>query len=120
MKLNIPKPVVKGILISIAAVCVFLIVYTYVKFTNDRVYEFAKEQVMETDEKTEPVTSANPSINAPEKLGNTAIRTQTNSVDNKQKVLISGKSAHTCMRELNTTVINNDVVKCTHDHYVKP
>lgn len=138
MKINLAKPVIKYLLIALSALIGFLLIYTYVKFTNDRVYEFAKEQLVENEVSPEPVKEALntelmlqqslPSVSdtQPEATkplpGSEAFRTDTKSVEIKpsRKVIMSGKSAHTCMRELNTNVINNDVVKCTHDHYTKP
>lgn len=137
MKLNLSKPLVKYLVIASSAFIAFLLIYTYVKFTNDRVYELAKEQVVESDVKPESIKEAlntepmppqsQPSVNNAQteakSLSNSeTFRTETKGVENQVsgKILITGKSAHTCMRELNTSVINNDVVKCTHDHYVKP
>lgn len=135
MKLNLPKPIAKYLLIGLSALVGFLLIYTYVKFTNDRVYEFAKEQVVANDVRSEPIKEALnteplpppqslPSANDEAKPlpSSVAFRTEAKGVENKAsgKILIAGKSAHTCMRELNTNVINNDVVKCTHDRYVKP
>ena len=135
MKINLAKPVVKYLLIALSALIGFLLIYTYVKFTNDRVYEFAKEQLVENEVAPEPAKEAfntelmlQPSVSdtLPEATkplpGSEAFRTDTKSVEIKpsRKVMMSGKSAHTCMRELNTNVINNDVVKCTRDHYTKP
>lgn len=137
MKINLSRPVIKYLLIALSALIGFLLIYTYVKFTNDRVYEFAKEQVVENEVSPEPIKEAMntelmlqqslPSVSdtPPEATkplpGSEAFRTDTKSVEIKpsRKVMMSGKSTHTCMRELNTNVINNDVVKCTHDHYTK-
>lgn len=137
MKLNLSKPLVKYLVIASSAFIVFLLIYTYVKFTNDRVYELAKEQVVESDVKPESIKEAlniepmppqsqpsasNAQTEAKSLSNSETFRIETKGVENQAngKILITGKSAHTCMRELNTSVINNDVVKCTHDHYVKP
>lgn len=130
VKLNLPKPLVKYLSIALSALVVFLLVYTYVKLTNDRVYDFAHEQVVQNDIKPEHIreTLKEPTTLPPEakaSLGSKVLHAgthmNTNSVDLKttEKIFIAGKSAHTCMQELNTTVINNDVVKCTRDHYIK-
>lgn len=34
------------------------------------------------------------------------------------KVLVNAKYVRTCLKELNTDTINNEVVECTKDHYV--
>lgn len=134
MKLNLPKPLIKYLLIALSAAIGFLLIYTYVKFTNDRVYEFAKEQVVNSEVKPELIKEAIGAEIPPENLvndiqpnvkplpGSEAFRVDVKSVENKKtgKRLIAGKTAHACMHELNTQVINNDVVKCTHDHYVSP
>lgn len=37
----------------------------------------------------------------------------------KIKVFIKGKDAKTCMRELKTNELNNEVVTCNNDHYIE-
>ena len=134
MKLNLSKPFAKYALIAIYALIVFLLIYTYVKFTNDRVYELATEQVIKNAKKPELTKKASnidsrPSVklfsdttSVEKPLSRSdAVRTDTRGVENKPagKMFIMGKSAQTCMRELNTKIINNAVVNCTHDHYKK-
>lgn len=129
VKLNLPKPVKKYLLMALAGVGVFILVYAYVKFTNDRVYDFAREQVLNNDSNPdsakqvlgEQTIPSNTRDHAKALTNNEAIRSPVNDVKNKanSSILIAGKSAHSCMRELNTTVINNEVVKCTRDHYIK-
>lgn len=130
MKLNLPKALVKYISIAILAVVVFYLIYLYVKFTNDRVYDFAADHVLQSEIKSEDETSDGAEdsnkITEPKDIKKDAIMdTEDPPADAKGvayktngKKFVPGKSTHACMAELNTKVINNAVVQCAHDHYV--
>lgn len=119
-QLNLPKPLVKYMTIALSAVVIFFLIYTYVRLTNDRVYEIANQEGADNTEQVEPARqepdsrlAANINITdaiTPANQANTAVETNG-------KRLVVGKNPRTCMRELRTDVINNEVVKCTHDHY---
>lgn len=120
-QLNIPKPLVKYMTIALSAVIVFFLIYTYVRLTNDRVYEIANEQSAnnteqagptlrhDTDSKLAANTDITGAITTPEQTSATE--------ESNGKRFVAGKNPRICMRELHTNVINNDVVRCTHDHF---
>lgn len=123
--MNIPKPLMKYMTIALAAVVIFFLIYTYVKLTNDRVYEIADKQVADVEsnpssrheaDKANPI--ADIIISAPTTLPVTANPANNAAVtDAVGKKFVAGKNPRICMKELKTDVINNEVVKCTHDHY---
>ncbi len=121
MKLNLPKPVAKYLLIALISISVIFLIYTYVRLTNDRVFELAKEQAAENSIK--PISTPYIKESIPKAEEQKAQKTNAASASSSTSDLISnrrfvaGKDTHVCMSELNTKVINNDVVKCAHDHY---
>lgn len=119
--MNIPKPIVKYIKIALSAVVIFFLIYTYVRLTNDRVYEIANKEGADNTEQVEPASrhetetrlAANTDI-----TGAITTPDQTSiALESNGKRFVAGRNPRICMRELHTDVINNDVVKCTHDHF---
>jgi len=94
----------RTVLLVIAAPAIMYLVYT---MRVERVQDFGKKQV-EHAEKRE--TEAKEALKAENEARHNA---------ELVKVFVRAKDAKTCMKELNTDVIDNSVIECNKDHYIE-
>lgn len=120
-QLNIPKPLIKYMAIALSAAVIFFLIYTYVRLTNDRVYEIANKEGADNTKQSEQAPRHEADSKLAANIDITGAITppdQTSAaVESNGKRFVAGKNPRICMLELHTDVINNQVVKCTHDHY---
>lgn len=120
-QLNIPKPLIKYMTIAFSAAVIFFLIYTYVRLTNDRVYEIAYKEGADNSEQAEQAPRHEVDSKLAANIDITGAITSPEqtivAVESNGKRFVAGKNPRICMLELHTDVINNQVVKCTHDHY---